>query len=101
VIVHDLDAFRSGLGSAEADPPLPVDPDAVLPGAITCQLLRPVAGDTRRSPGVSAASSIASLRQATRCVVVSSLRDRSRRQITSVSLSLKDLSTLRDNAMRY
>jgi hypothetical protein len=41
------------------------------------------------------------LRQATRCVVVSSFRDRCRRQIASVSLSLKDLSTLHDNAMRY
>src|SRR6185437_1493540 len=49
VVVNDLDVFRSGLGPAEAGPPLQVDPDAALPGAVACQLLKPVA---RRHPKV-------------------------------------------------
>jgi hypothetical protein len=39
VVVDDLDVFRPGRGPAEADPPLLVDPDAVLPGAVAVQFL--------------------------------------------------------------
>jgi hypothetical protein len=50
-------------------------------------------GGTVRSARVSAASSIASFRQAARCKGGSSFRDRLRRQMASVSLSRKDRST--------
>ena len=41
VIVNYLHVLRSRIGPEEADPPLPVYPDAVLSGAVTCQLLQP------------------------------------------------------------
>lgn len=44
VVVDDLDVGRSGVGPGEADPPLLVDPDAVLPGAVPAECLKPVPG---------------------------------------------------------
>src|SRR5690554_4670175 len=44
VVVNDLHLLRSGVGPHEADPPLVVDPDAVLPGPIALQRLEPVPG---------------------------------------------------------
>jgi hypothetical protein len=39
MIVDDLDVFGTGIGPAEADPVLIVDPDRRLPGSIALQLL--------------------------------------------------------------
>src|ERR1700754_2951626 len=44
VVVHDLDVLGAGVGPGEADPPLVVDPDAVLTLAVTPENLQPVAG---------------------------------------------------------
>jgi hypothetical protein len=49
VVVDDLYVFGPGVGPSEADPPLLVNPDAVLARAITRQLLQPV---PRRHPQV-------------------------------------------------
>ena len=43
VIVHDLDVIGVTVAPPEADPPLLVDPNAELAGAITNQRLEPVA----------------------------------------------------------
>ena len=43
MIVNYLDILWFCVGPEEADPPLPVYPDAVLSGPVTCQLLQPVA----------------------------------------------------------
>ena len=42
VIVNDLDIVRIGTCPSEADPPLVVDADAVLPGTRSLELLKPV-----------------------------------------------------------
>jgi hypothetical protein len=42
VIVDNLDCLRAAVSPAEADTPLIVDPDAVLPGAIPLESLEPV-----------------------------------------------------------
>ena len=47
VVVDDLDVLRSGAGPAKADPPLPVDTDAVLVATIAPKLLESV---SRRHP---------------------------------------------------
>ena len=44
VVVDDLDVGRSGVGPGEADPPLLVDADAVLPGSVSAKCLKAVAG---------------------------------------------------------
>src|SRR5690625_5536447 len=44
VVVNDLHLLRSGGRPYEADPPLVVDPDAVLPGTITLESFEPIAG---------------------------------------------------------
>src|SRR5258708_1465208 len=68
---------------------------------------RRLPGGTRRASNRSAASSIASLRQATRCTEASSLRDLRRSQTASVPESRTDRSTLSMithsviNAQRY
>jgi hypothetical protein len=49
VVVDDLDVFGPCWSPAEADPPLLVDPDAVLPGTVAAQLLKPMA---RRDPHI-------------------------------------------------
>jgi len=43
MIVRHLDLIRIALPPLKADPPLLVDPDAVLPGPIPRKLLEPVA----------------------------------------------------------
>src|SRR6185312_567646 len=43
VVVNDLDVFRASVGPGEADPPLVVDPDAVLAPSVALQCLQPVA----------------------------------------------------------
>ena len=58
-------------------------------------------GGTRRSDSISAASNIASFRQAARCNGRSSLGARLRCQTASVSLSRKERSTSYDNATHY
>jgi hypothetical protein len=47
VIIANLDVERVTVSPDEADPPLFVDPDAVLPGSITPQGFEPV---SRRHP---------------------------------------------------
>jgi hypothetical protein len=37
MVIDDLDAFGIAAGPHEAQPPLVVDPDRVLPGTITLQ----------------------------------------------------------------
>src|SRR5690625_6194483 len=49
VVVNDLHLLRSCVGPHEPDPPLVVDPDAVLPGAVALQRFEPVA---RRDPKI-------------------------------------------------
>jgi len=44
VVVHDLDLVRIAAMPPEADPPLVVDPDAVLACAITAQPFQAVSG---------------------------------------------------------
>jgi hypothetical protein len=44
VVVNDLNLLWASVGPPETDPPLVVDPDAVLAGSIALQLLQPVAG---------------------------------------------------------
>jgi hypothetical protein len=43
LVVNDLHVFWPRVGPGEADPPLLVDPDAVLASAIPGELLQPVA----------------------------------------------------------
>lgn len=43
MVVDDLDVLRTGVGPDEADPPLVVDADAVLPRSVTTQPFQPVA----------------------------------------------------------
>jgi hypothetical protein len=43
VVVDDLNVLRTCCGPSEADPPLLVDPDAVVAGSITLQLLQSIA----------------------------------------------------------
>jgi hypothetical protein len=49
VVIHDLDIFGAAGSPPEAHPKLIIDPDAVLPGAITLQGFEPIA---RRDPQV-------------------------------------------------
>jgi hypothetical protein len=49
VVVSDLDVGRSGSSPPEADPPLVVDPDAVLTGPISTESLEPI---PRRHPQI-------------------------------------------------
>lgn len=44
MIVHDFDGHGIAFAPQEAQPPLVVDPDAVLPGAVTLQGFKLVAG---------------------------------------------------------
>jgi hypothetical protein len=44
VVVNELNLFRARLGPLEADPPLIVDPDAVLTPAITLERFEPIPG---------------------------------------------------------
>jgi hypothetical protein len=44
VVVDDLNVFGPCWRPADRDPPLLVDPDAVLPGAVAAQFLQSVAG---------------------------------------------------------
>jgi hypothetical protein len=44
VVVNDLDVSSPGSSPAEADPPLIIDPDAVLPRPIAAELLEPIPG---------------------------------------------------------
>jgi hypothetical protein len=44
VVVDDLDVFRARWGPDEADTPLLVDPDAVLPDAVALEGFEPVPG---------------------------------------------------------
>jgi hypothetical protein len=43
VVVDDLNVFRPSGCPSKADPPLLVDADAVVAGAITLELLKPIA----------------------------------------------------------
>ena len=45
MVVHDLNLKSIGFNPAEADPPLIVHPDAVLPPAVAGQVLQPIPGD--------------------------------------------------------
>src|SRR5690625_7730874 len=44
VVVNDLHLLRSGVRPHEADPPLVVDPDAVLSGPVTLERFEPITG---------------------------------------------------------
>ncbi|MOA10857.1 hypothetical protein D3C78_1307640 [compost metagenome] len=44
VVIDYLNAFRARRSPLEADSPLIVDSDAVLPRPVPCQLLQPIAG---------------------------------------------------------
>lgn len=44
VVVNDLHLLRSGVRPPEADSPLVVGPDAVLPGSVTLERFEPVTG---------------------------------------------------------
>ena len=43
-VVHDLDVDGSGIGPDEADPPLLVDPDAVLSCSVSAECFQAIAG---------------------------------------------------------
>ena len=49
MVIHDLDVLRAVCGPNEANPPLVVDPDAVLSFSISLQCFQFIA---RRSPQV-------------------------------------------------
>ncbi len=44
MVVHDLDPMRPILAPEEDQPPLPIDPDGILTGAVAAQGFQPVAG---------------------------------------------------------
>jgi len=44
MVINNFDIFRTSLGPVEANPELPVDPNAVLTLAITMQRLQQIAG---------------------------------------------------------
>jgi len=92
VVVHDLDVVGAGGSPSEAEAPLLVDADAVLPGTIAGQLLEAVTWwDPEITEGLGG---IEDQEFAQRCALRGSRRrERSRRQIRSVSLSAKDRST--------
>jgi hypothetical protein len=48
VVVNDLHLLRSSVGLHEVNPPLVVDPDAVLPGTVDLESFEAVAGSTKR-----------------------------------------------------
>jgi hypothetical protein len=50
VIVDDFDVRRTRVGPSEADPPLLINPDAVLPRPVASELLQMVSG---RNPKVA------------------------------------------------
>src|SRR5699024_1708955 len=92
VVVNDLHLLRSGVGPREADPPLVVDPDAVLSGAIALEGLEPV---SRRDAEVFERLRGPHLTQLAQCDPLDPRidRTRSRRHSRSVSLSPNDLIT--------
>jgi hypothetical protein len=54
MVVDDLDLVRVAIAPGEADPELVVDPNAVLPGAVTLKSFQLVAGQRQipQSPGL-------------------------------------------------
>lgn len=53
MVIHDLDFMGIAGTPTKADPPLIVDPDAVLAGAVPPQFFQPVAwGDTKITKGL-------------------------------------------------
>ena len=50
MIIDDLDAFRSGICPNEADTPLIIDPNAVLPETVALKRLRTVSGRRHQVP---------------------------------------------------
>ena len=66
VVVDDFDVVGAGWGPDEADAPLLVVADAVLPDAVPLEASSRFPGGTLRSSRTSAASSMTSLRRAVR-----------------------------------
>jgi hypothetical protein len=66
VIVGDLDVLGVDAGPDEADPPLIVDADRILPGSVASKGFEPMAGGTRRSSIARASAIMISLRRAAR-----------------------------------
>ncbi len=48
MVIDDFDLIGVPIAPGEADPPLVVDPDAVLPGPVSSQRFEPVAADLRQ-----------------------------------------------------
>jgi hypothetical protein len=65
MLIDDFDILRAYFVPAKENPPLAIDPDAPLAGAVALQHFEPVAGGTRKSCSVRARCSIISLRNAT------------------------------------
>jgi hypothetical protein len=96
VVVDDFHVLSSHVGPAEADAPLIVDADAVLPGSVAPQRLQPVAGDGRRSSSVPALLRRTSRLRAWRRRSWPNLGTCSPSQTRSVSLSWNDLIMTRE-----
>jgi hypothetical protein len=65
VVIDDLDVEAVPLRPLEAKPPLIVDPDAVLTGAISLQRLQAISRDHGKRGKTVAAASISSFLRAT------------------------------------
>jgi hypothetical protein len=72
MIVYDLDIVGISVAPTKADPPLVIDPNAVLSLSITGQPLQPIAG---RSAQVIKAAGIVNLHQLTVCCFDDVIRD--------------------------
>jgi hypothetical protein len=89
VVIHNLDIKGFAIDESEAQPPLVVDADTPLAGAVASQGLQPV----RARLSLTAASSCASRIRARRLKSVGSRRDLPMANKRSVSLSAKLLIT--------
>src|SRR5579884_4571334 len=89
MIVGDFHVMGVVVTPYEADPPLIVNPYAVLPFSIPFNASRRLLGGSRKSCRRSTASSVSNFRRATRCISGGNFREIMSLKIFSVSSSLK------------
>jgi hypothetical protein len=93
MVVDDRDILGRSFLPAKADPPLPVDPDAILPASLALQGLEPIAGRHAQIGQGARLFSIRSLRSASGWISNGNRRLRRPLQIRAVSASAKLLIT--------
>ena len=89
MVVHDFNVNGIAIYPYEADPPLIIDPDAVLTAAGALQCFQSIGGGTRRSFNNRALFSMRSLRLAICWMSCGKRFERTPFQIFSVSLERK------------